>query len=127
MCLFTFVCQMHFYYITGKFDEVLVRHQVKYLGLMEHLRVRRAGFAYRRRYEVFLQRYTGNIQCPHILRCNSCFSTLVELKCSAYAMFLRYKALCPATWPHWRGVPADGVETLVQHLGYQSDEYKMGR
>ncbi|KAI7813243.1 putative unconventional myosin-Ih, partial [Triplophysa rosa] len=78
----------------GKFDEVLVKHQVKYLGLMEHLRVRRAGFAYRRRYDVFLK---------------------------------RYKALCPATWPHWRGVPAEGVETLVQHLGYQPDEYKMGR
>uniref|UniRef100_A0A8C1MAY6 Myosin IHa n=1 Tax=Cyprinus carpio TaxID=7962 RepID=A0A8C1MAY6_CYPCA len=79
---------------SGKFDEVLVRHQVKCLGLMEHLRVRRAGFAYRRRYEVFLQ---------------------------------RYKALCPATWPHWRGVPAEGVEKLVQHLDYKPDEYKMGR
>jgi len=41
----------------GRFDEVLIRHQVKYLGLMENLRVRRAGFAYRRRYETFLQRY----------------------------------------------------------------------
>ncbi|XP_040051529.1 unconventional myosin-Ih isoform X2 [Gasterosteus aculeatus] len=78
----------------GHFDEALVRHQVKYLGLMEHLRVRRAGFAYRRKYEVFLK---------------------------------RYKPLCPATWPHWRGLPADGVEVLVQHLGYLPDEYKMGR
>uniref|UniRef100_A0A7N8WN41 Myosin Ic, paralog a n=1 Tax=Mastacembelus armatus TaxID=205130 RepID=A0A7N8WN41_9TELE len=33
------------------------KHQVKYLGLMENLRVRRAGFAYRRRFEAFLQRY----------------------------------------------------------------------
>lgn len=41
---------------SGRFDDVLVRHQVKYLGLMEHLRVRRAGFAYRRKYEIFLQR-----------------------------------------------------------------------
>uniref|UniRef100_A0A8D0CZF0 Unconventional myosin-Ih-like n=1 Tax=Sander lucioperca TaxID=283035 RepID=A0A8D0CZF0_SANLU len=41
----------------GRFDDVLVRHQMKYLGLMEHLRVRRAGFAYRRKYEIFLQRY----------------------------------------------------------------------
>lgn len=40
----------------GRFDEVLVRHQVKYLGLMENLRVRRTGFAYRRRFEAFLQR-----------------------------------------------------------------------
>lgn len=41
---------------SGRFDEVLVRHQVKYLGLMENLRVRRAGFAYRRNYEAFLER-----------------------------------------------------------------------
>ncbi|XP_063258642.1 unconventional myosin-Ic isoform X1 [Prinia subflava] len=45
-----------------RFDEVLIRHQVKYLGLMENLRVRRAGFAYRRKYEVFLQRYKS--LCP---------------------------------------------------------------
>lgn len=44
--------------VAVRFDEVLIRHQVKYLGLMENLRVRRAGFAYRRRYEVFLQRWS---------------------------------------------------------------------
>lgn len=41
----------------GSFDDELVLHQVKYLGLMENLRVRRAGFAYRRTYDVFLNRY----------------------------------------------------------------------
>ncbi|XP_010827147.1 PREDICTED: unconventional myosin-Ih [Bison bison bison] len=46
----------------SKFDDFLIRHQVKYLGLMEHLRVRRAGFAYRRKYEHFLQRYKS--LCP---------------------------------------------------------------
>ncbi|RVE55153.1 hypothetical protein evm_000051 [Chilo suppressalis] len=40
-----------------QFDDKLVSHQVKYLGLMENLRVRRAGFAYRRTYETFLERY----------------------------------------------------------------------
>uniref|UniRef100_A0A8D2LTN8 Myosin IH n=1 Tax=Varanus komodoensis TaxID=61221 RepID=A0A8D2LTN8_VARKO len=45
-----------------KFDDALIRHQVEYLGLMEHLRVRRAGFAYRRKYEHFLQRYKS--LCP---------------------------------------------------------------
>ncbi|XP_068190274.1 unconventional myosin-Ih isoform X2 [Antennarius striatus] len=78
----------------GCFDDVLVRHQVKYLGLMEHLRVRRAGFAYRRKYEIFLQ---------------------------------RYKALCPDTWPRWNGAAAEGVQRLIKHLDYKSDEYKMGR
>lgn len=46
--------------LSGRFDEVLIRHQVKYLGLMENLRVRRAGFAYRRKYEAFLQRWVGS-------------------------------------------------------------------
>uniref|UniRef100_A0A6Q2XC80 Unconventional myosin-Ic n=1 Tax=Esox lucius TaxID=8010 RepID=A0A6Q2XC80_ESOLU len=78
----------------GRFDEVLIRHQVKYLGLMENLRVRRAGFAYRRRYEIFLQ---------------------------------RYKSLCPETWPTWEGKQVDGVSTLVKHLGYKPEEYKLGR
>ncbi|XP_072949566.1 unconventional myosin IC isoform X2 [Epargyreus clarus] len=40
-----------------QFDDKLVSHQVKYLGLMENLRVRRAGFAYRRTYDAFLERY----------------------------------------------------------------------
>ncbi|RCN27219.1 hypothetical protein ANCCAN_27049 [Ancylostoma caninum] len=34
-----------------------VRHQVEYLGLRENIRVRRAGFAYRRSFEKFLWRY----------------------------------------------------------------------
>ncbi|XP_061753715.1 unconventional myosin-Ic [Nerophis ophidion] len=78
----------------GHFDEVLVRHQVRYLGLMENLRVRRAGFAYRRSFEAFLQ---------------------------------RYKPLCPETWPNWDGRLEDGVATLVNYLGYQPEEYKLGR
>ncbi|PFX19371.1 unconventional myosin-Id-like isoform X2 [Stylophora pistillata] len=39
------------------FDEKRVGHQVDYLGLMENLRVRRAGFAFRMHYKRFLQRY----------------------------------------------------------------------
>ncbi|KAJ9577049.1 hypothetical protein L9F63_006397, partial [Diploptera punctata] len=39
------------------FDEERVRHQVCYLGLVENVRVRRAGFAYRQRYDKFLKRY----------------------------------------------------------------------
>lgn len=78
----------------GVFDETLVNHQVKYLGLMENLRVRRAGFAYRRVFEKFLQ---------------------------------RYKSLCNQTWPHWRGNSKDGVQVLVNALGYSRDEYRLGK
>uniref|UniRef100_A0A1L8E5C9 Putative myosin class ii heavy chain n=1 Tax=Nyssomyia neivai TaxID=330878 RepID=A0A1L8E5C9_9DIPT len=41
----------------AKFDTERVRHQVRYLGLLENVRVRRAGFAHRQTYEKFLQRY----------------------------------------------------------------------
>ncbi|XP_052800727.1 unconventional myosin-Ic-like isoform X1 [Mya arenaria] len=78
----------------GQFDEKIVLHQVKYLGLMENLRVHRAGFAYRRPYEVFLK---------------------------------RYKSLCPATWPSYRGHPKDGVQALVSHLKYGEDDYRLGK
>jgi len=38
-------------------DEGRVKHQVEYLGLKENIRVRRAGFAYRRPFDKFLRRY----------------------------------------------------------------------
>ncbi|XP_022241921.1 unconventional myosin-Ic-like [Limulus polyphemus] len=76
------------------FDDMIVLHQVKYLGLMENLRVRRAGFAYRRPYEVFLK---------------------------------RYKCLCPKTWPSYQGSAKEGVQVLVNHLGYIPDAYRMGK
>ncbi|XP_008200294.1 unconventional myosin IC [Tribolium castaneum] len=79
---------------SGVFDEELVRHQVTYLGLMENLRVRRAGFAYRREYGLFLE---------------------------------RYKCLSKQTWPKYIGNPKDGVQILVCALGYEADEYKMGK
>ncbi|XP_017887268.1 myosin-IB [Ceratina calcarata] len=77
----------------NQFNEKIILHQVKYLGLMENLRVRRAGFAYRRPYEQFLQ---------------------------------RYKSLCPQTWPNYHGSAKEGVQSLVCHLGYEADEYRMG-
>lgn len=38
-------------------DEDRVKHQIKYLGLVENVRVRRAGFAYRREFAKFIKRY----------------------------------------------------------------------
>uniref|UniRef100_A0A3B4ZX86 Myosin IG n=1 Tax=Stegastes partitus TaxID=144197 RepID=A0A3B4ZX86_9TELE len=39
------------------FDDARCQHQVAYLGLLENVMVRRAGFAYRQHYARFLQRY----------------------------------------------------------------------
>ena len=59
----------------GVFDESIIRHQAKYLGLMENLRVRRAGFCYRRNLQYFLQRSALHHQftLPHCAGlCNMC-------------------------------------------------------
>ena len=40
----------------GDWADSQVKHQVEYLGLKENIRIRRAGFAYRRSFEKFLQR-----------------------------------------------------------------------
>lgn len=39
-----------------------VRHQVEYLGLKENIRVRRAGYAYRREFEKFLRRFVSYLR-----------------------------------------------------------------
>ncbi|XP_033732027.1 unconventional myosin-Ia-like isoform X2 [Pecten maximus] len=41
----------------GVFSLEIVKHQVRYLGLMENVRVRRAGYAFRQTYPQFLYRY----------------------------------------------------------------------
>ncbi len=43
--------------VPNTFDNDKVKTQVFYLGLLENVRVRRAGFAYRMTYESFLKRY----------------------------------------------------------------------
>jgi myosin-1 len=44
------------------FNNSLVLHQVKYLGLLENVRIRRAGYAYRQVYDKFFYRY--RVVCP---------------------------------------------------------------
>ncbi|KAJ2731502.1 class II myosin, partial [Coemansia sp. Cherry 401B] len=41
----------------SEFDNKRVLHQVKYLGLCENIRIRRAGFAYRQTFEKFVERF----------------------------------------------------------------------
>lgn len=40
-----------------EYDDKAVLHQVKYLGLNENVRIRRAGFAYRQTFEKFVERF----------------------------------------------------------------------
>jgi myosin-1 len=42
---------------SGYLDDQRVIHQIRYLGLLENVRVQRAGFAYRQEFGIFYQRY----------------------------------------------------------------------
>lgn len=46
------------------FTSDLVEHQVKYLGLLENVRVKRAGYAYRHYFQVFLNRFSPLLDQP---------------------------------------------------------------
>eukprot|EP01114_Cavostelium_apophysatum_P016364 TRINITY_DN4634_c0_g1_i1.p1 TRINITY_DN4634_c0_g1~~TRINITY_DN4634_c0_g1_i1.p1 ORF type:complete len:255 (-),score=83.30 TRINITY_DN4634_c0_g1_i1:55-819(-) len=46
------------------FSSDLVEHQVKYLGLLENVRVKRAGYAYRHFFSVFLNRFAPLMDQP---------------------------------------------------------------
>ncbi|KAL9543808.1 hypothetical protein MBANPS3_007936 [Mucor bainieri] len=45
-----------------EYNEQRVHHQIKYLGLCENIRVRRAGFAYRTAFDTFVERFY--LLCP---------------------------------------------------------------
>jgi len=40
-----------------EYDDKAILHQIKYLGLQENIRVRRAGFAYRNTFEKIVERF----------------------------------------------------------------------
>lgn len=67
---------------------------------------------------------SGRLTDPEIA--HSIYS-LINLLLLFFLNVYRYKPLCPETWPNWHGRLADGVSTLVNHLGYKAEEYKLGR
>jgi len=67
------------------FDSGLVEHQVKYLGLLENVRVKRAGYAYRHFYNVFLGRFAPLMDHPPGgMDANGC-QQFVDFVCRKYA------------------------------------------
>eukprot|EP01118_Nematostelium_gracile_P018761 TRINITY_DN8465_c0_g1_i2.p1 TRINITY_DN8465_c0_g1~~TRINITY_DN8465_c0_g1_i2.p1 ORF type:complete len:613 (-),score=169.45 TRINITY_DN8465_c0_g1_i2:179-1828(-) len=81
----------------GDWDEPRVEHQCRYLGLLENVRVRRAGFAYRAPFERFLRRYK---------------------KLSPSTWGIRGE---------FTGAPRQGCEMICQDLQLASDQWQMGK
>ncbi|KAI9144606.1 P-loop containing nucleoside triphosphate hydrolase protein [Paraphysoderma sedebokerense] len=81
-----------------EFDEKMVLHQIKYLGLLENIRVRRAGFAYRQPAERFLERF-------YMLSRRTCYAGEVS----------------------WTGDPRKGCEIILNDSGIGNEEWQIGR
>lgn len=78
-------------------DHPRVKHQVQYLGLLENVRVRRAGFAYRAEFARFLKRYQ-------------------KLSKKTWSMHGK-----------WQGSAVDGCTTLLQDLQLEQGQWQLGK
>lgn len=74
-----------------------VKHQVQYLGLLENVKVRRAGFAYRAEYARFLRRYK---------------------KLSSKTWGVGFE---------WQGDPREGCLAILGDLQMDQGQYQLGR
>lgn len=74
-----------------------VMHQIKYLGLQENVRIRRAGFAYRQSFEKFVERF-----------------------------FLLSPKTCYAGDYIWTGDAVSGTRQILKDTSIPAEEYQMG-
>ncbi|CAH02483.1 myosin family protein [Kluyveromyces lactis] len=79
------------------YDDQQVLHQVKYLGLQENVRIRRAGFAYRQTFEKFVERFY-----------------LLSPKCSYAGDYT------------WQGDTLGAVKQILQDASIPTTEYQLG-
>ena len=80
-----------------EYDEKAILHQIKYLGLQENIRVRRAGFAYRNTFEKMVERF-------YLLSPNTSYA-------GEYT---------------WTGDSKSGCEQILKDTGIARDEWQMG-
>jgi myosin I len=80
-----------------EYDTKAVLHQIKYLGLQENIRVRRAGFAYRNTFEKIIERF-----------------------------YLLSPATSYAGEYTWQGDAKSGCEKILTDTGIAREEWQMG-
>lgn len=81
----------------SEYDSPSILHQIKYLGLQENVRIRRAGFAYRNTFEQVVQRF-----------------------------YLLSPATSYAGEYIWSGDPRSGCERILKDVGIAKEEWQMG-
>ncbi|KAL0951617.1 hypothetical protein HGRIS_008298 [Hohenbuehelia grisea] len=81
----------------SEYDTKAILHQIKYLGLQENIRVRRAGFAYRNTFEKMVERFY-----------------LLSPKTSYAGEYI------------WQGDPKSGCQQILTDTGIAKEEWQMG-
>jgi len=81
----------------SEYNSPNVMHQIKYLGLQENVRIRRAGFAYRQSFEKFVERF-----------------------------FLLSPKTCYAGDYIWTGDALSGTKQILKDTSIPVEEYQMG-
>lgn len=81
----------------SEYNDQNVLHQIKYLGLQENVRIRRAGFAYRQTFDKFVERFY-----------------LLSPKCSYAGEYT------------WTGDPKSGVRQILTDSSIPQEEWQMG-
>ncbi|XP_004348329.2 myosin-1 [Capsaspora owczarzaki ATCC 30864] len=81
-----------------EYDTKRCLHQIRYLGLLENIRVRRAGFAYRQVHEKFLERF-----------------------------YLLSRRTSYAGEYTWQGDAVGGTRCILEDCGIAREEWQMGR
>lgn len=81
----------------SEYDDKAILHQIKYLGLQENIRVRRAGFAYRAEFSKMIQRF-----------------------------YLLSPATSYAGDYIWQGDDRSGCERILKDTGIAKEEWQMG-
>jgi myosin-1 len=82
---------------SSEYDSKAILHQIKYLGLQENIRVRRAGFAYRNTFEKMVERF-----------------------------YLLSPATSYAGEYTWSGDARSGCQQILKDTGIAADEWQMG-
>ncbi|CAE6450288.1 unnamed protein product [Rhizoctonia solani] len=87
-----------------EYDNKAILHQIKYLGLQENIRVRRAGFAYRNTFEKMVERRVFLIRQFYLLSPNTSYA-------GEYT---------------WTGDSRSGCEKILTDVGIAREEWQMG-
>jgi myosin-1 len=82
---------------SSEYDSKAILHQIKYLGLQENIRVRRAGFAYRNTFEKMVERF-------YLLSPNTSYA-------GEYT---------------WSGDSKSGCQQILKDTGIAKEEWQMG-